>query len=909
MKLKDLKAPGVDEWLISRLRTFGITFLTEIQRLALSAGVVDGVSLIVSAPTSTGKTLVGEIAVLCALRQEKKAIYLVSHKALADQKYEEFNRRIGEEAETPLASVGISTGDREEGDYEPRLLITTYEKALGLVLAGHLNPREAVVIADELQILGDHNRGPNIEALCALLLKHRMAQFIALTATIENPSDLAGWLDCKLVTSTRRDVPLHQEIWYQGDCFRVTFGHEDGKKLKAKSEFPSNVMGVVDRLIESGRGPILVFTETRREAAKYASEYSGKRVRAADGIAIAEQLDLFSEPTEASESLREYAERKVTFHSADLSPQERQVIEQGFIGSKFEVCFATSTLAAGVNFPFKSVVFPKLAYQYTGRAGTMIPRGEYRNMSGRAGRLGMHEEGFAILLPRNNVELQHANNIILPQNDKVESQLVNLSMRRTVLTLVASGLINGAGPIKDFFEHTLYWYQLREKNPKKLQQIIITARQAIEWLVEQKMVTQHGSQLLPTPLGKATSLSGLLPTTAAAFVALVAGKQADLEVRFDDLSTGLLYWVCSSDEFSGDTPTRFLPYPDGGAPGSSGFVSGKHLLQPFDHTNSRLSQCVHALALYIDGLSERKIANFTKVSSGNIHRLAVDVSWVLDGLHRLICVPDLGLSQNVANRMGMLSRRVRWGSLAETLDVIRIAQRYGVPGFGRQRALALLQNGLSTFEQILASGKGKLLSILRSEQRVMALLKAVASANGTGPDRFARTHMRVAQKLGLEAIVDACNKELGTNYENAIRRLLEAESSWAITKLDDGKRKNVPDMLVQLGELELLIECKTCTKCPALVKKEEAFAVIQKALDFDKKMYRVTLGKPTFDEHSKTKAQASIDISLVEHSIFVEGILRVHSGTVTPRQFLEWLARPGVTEIDKLMGDPTYLAK
>jgi len=74
-------------------------------------------------------------------------------------------------------------------------------------------------------------------------------------------------------------------------------------------------------------------------------------------------------------------------------------------------------------------------------------------------------------------------------------------------------------------------------------------------------------------------------------------------------------------------------------------------------------------------------------------------------------------------------------------------------------------------------------------------------------------------------------------------------------------------------------------------------------------MCRVTLGKPAFDEHSKAKAQASTDITLIEHSIFMEGILRVYAGTATPRQFFDWLARSGVTEIARLMGDPTYLVK
>ena len=99
-----------------------------------------------------------------------------------------------------------------------------------------------------------------------------------------------------------------------------------------------------------------------------------------------------------------------------------------------------STLAAGINFPFKTVMFPKLTYQYGDRQGTRITRGDYRNMSGRAGRLGLHDLGYAVLLPKNTPERNHANDLVLPENDHVYSQLAKLSMRRTVLTLVATGV-------------------------------------------------------------------------------------------------------------------------------------------------------------------------------------------------------------------------------------------------------------------------------------------------------------------------------------------------------------------------------------------------------------------------------------------------------------------------------------
>lgn len=82
--------------------------------------------------------------------------------------------------------------------------------------------------------------------------------------------------------------------------------------------------------------------------------------------------------------------------------------------------------------------------------------------------------------------------------------------------------------------------------------------------------------------------------------------------------------------------------------------------------------------------------------------------------------------------------------------------------------------------------------------------------------------------------------------------------------------------------------------------------MVQKAADFEKTIRRVTLGKPGFAETAKKKSSASADITLVEHSVFLEGLLRVHAGSLTPADFLKWLTVPGVAEIDRLCGTPTY---
>lgn len=909
MRTPDIQGPGVDAWLIQRLQSWGIEALTDVQQRAIAAGAAAGRSLIVSAPTSSGKTLVGEIAVLCALRSGVRAIYLVSHKALADQKYLDFVARFGEGAAEPIGSVGLNTGDRTEGDIDAQLMVATYEKALGLFLSGQLRPNNALVVADELQILGEPGRGPDIEALCAALRQRGIRQFVALTATVENPEDLAGWMACDLVRSTHRDVPLYQEIWYGGRAHRTRFGDDSGQDVRGGAAATNDIGGVVDHLLRLGRGPVLVFTESRREALNFATAFGQSRPRVGIGIALAQQLDLFSEPTESSDQLRENAERRVAFHTADLSPQERQVIEGGFTEGKFEVCFATSTLAAGVNFPFRTIVFSKLTYRFGDRAGSHVVRSDYRNMSGRAGRLGMHPDGFAVLLPQNNVELAHANMLVLPDNDRLTSQLVNLSIRKSILTLVASGLASSFAEVMTFFENTLYWYQTLNRNPTKLATLTTESRAAVDWLNANALIREQAGTLFITPLGNAAAMSGLLPSTAVQLATMLRAIGPQLAANFDAWIPGLIYAACASDEFRAERPSRFFPYPSQTTYESVTFWATKQLPVELDRTDLKLAHCAHAIALYAEGLADRKIAHVTHVPGGMIHRLALDVAWVLDGLHKLSTTPDLGCPQTVSNQIAMLARRVRWGAPTEALDVLRVAERHGVPGFGRQRAMGLIAQGIATLHDVLGTAKDKLVQLLRSEPRAQALIDAVSSTVGLGPSRLAAAHHKTGQELGIERQVQACNDTLGTEYEEAIAALLRVEAAWMVTVLDDGTRPNVPDLLIELGAQQVLLECKTCTKSPPFIKKEEAWAVIQKAADFDPTMRRVTLGKPAFDETSKKKAAASQDITLIEHSVFLEGLLRVHGGTLAAADFMTWLGTPGVAELERLGGNPTYLGR
>lgn len=890
-----------ESWINEALTTWGYSSLTDIQQKALALGVAAGESLVVSAPTSSGKTLVAELAILAAIHRGVRVLYLVSHRALADQKYLDFEKRFAD-----VAAVALSTGDRVLGQADAQVRVATYEKAMGLVLSGQINLTNTLVVADEAQILCDSTRGPDIEAFCAVLRQRGVNQFLALTATVENPEDISGWMNCKLATSSERATPLHQEVWFRNNVYSLTFGRDIGITTSAPLN-TNDLLRVVKHFLDFDRGPVLVFTETRRQAADLADDFTRSRPRTSDGIHLAEQLELYSEPTESTDKLKRHVESAVAFHTADLSSQERQVLETGFAKSQFDVCFATSTLAAGVNFPFRTIIFSTLTYQYRD-PGERLSLSDYRNMSGRAGRLNLHPDGFAVLLPKNQFEKAYADVLVSPKNDVLKSVLLSLSLRKTLLSLVASRVVSTETSIDDFFENTLLWFQLLKGDAQKQAELKRKSREAMTWLTTNGLIEDVDGESRVTGLGKATAISGLLPETAVYWGRILRQHADVLKSDFDSVIDGLLYVVCGSPEYKAQKPSRFLPYVSNSAHGGLDFWSARKNLVALDSADPQLAQCARAMALYISGEAERKVAYSTGVPAGSLQRLAFDVAWVLEGLHRIATVPMFDLPQNVTNKISMLARQVRWGVPVNTIDLLRAAEHHRVPGLGRQRAMELVRSGLATLKDVAAAGSQKLTTILKNSIRAEALIASASAGDAPDGERLENAHIRVAANFHLESVVARCYKETGTGYERAIQSLIEAEPNIKLTVLDDGIRQNVPEFLLEIGSSKLLMECKTKIKLTALVDKGEAWAVMQKSADFDQTFKRVTIGKPGFDESSKQKVAAAADISLVEHSAFVEAFLRLMQKQITPEVFAAWLGTPGLAELERLQGSGTYLA-
>src|SRR5215468_10812833 len=210
-----LRAYGIGDEIIDIWKKSYGEYLLPIQEKAIVRHNVLGGNLIIFAPTSSGKTLVGEIVSVHYAMAKKRALYLVPMKALAEEKYHHFKDTYGELGVKTI----ISTHDRKEYDQEFErkefhIAIVVFEK-LNALLVKSPNLLEGIglVVTDELQMMGDESRGAGLELLLTkILVSPFKPQLLGLSAVLGDAEDLASWLKAELLIDTRRPVELRKGI-------------------------------------------------------------------------------------------------------------------------------------------------------------------------------------------------------------------------------------------------------------------------------------------------------------------------------------------------------------------------------------------------------------------------------------------------------------------------------------------------------------------------------------------------------------------------------------------------------------------------------------------------------------------------------------------------------------------------
>ena len=375
---------------------------------SIKAGLLDQKNLLISAPTASGKTLIATLAMINHLiNNNGKVVYLSPLRALAAEKFSEFKKI----EKIPLGrkiKVQISTGDFESMDKtleQSDVIILTNEKMDSLIRHGAEWVNDIrLVIADEIHLVGDQDRGPTLEMiLTKLKLLESKPQIIALSATITNADELSEWLDCTLVENDWRPVPLSEGVYNEGGVIM-----DDGKYFEVE---PSLRGPSVDLGAESVRdgGQSLLFAETRMRSASLATKAADviskylKKSEQDELEKISKKILEKNEHTQLVKTLAELVKKGVAFHHAGLNQNCRETIETEFRKGTIKLLSSTPTLASGVNLPARRVVITSIV-RYNSRIGANRPISilEYKQLCGRAGRPQYDDYGEAIIVGNAN---------------------------------------------------------------------------------------------------------------------------------------------------------------------------------------------------------------------------------------------------------------------------------------------------------------------------------------------------------------------------------------------------------------------------------------------------------------------------------------------------------------------------
>lgn len=702
MRIEELSIPNsVKKIVISS----GINELYPPQEEAVRAGALEGKNLVLASPTASGKTLIAE---LCALKhvleKDGKTLYLTPLRALASEKYEEFQRYASIQKKSGRrVSVGISTGDYDSSDpwlerYD--IIVTTNEKADSLLRhRARWIDEISLVVADEVHLLNDADRGPTLEVVLARLMQvNPDAQILALSATVKNAEEAAEWLKAGSVTTEWRPVTLKEGVLLYDE---IQF--KDGSALKIEKATSNSAINLALHVIRFG-GQALLFAGTRKNAvslaAKTATSIKGllSKPMTRSLTRLSEQILSSGERTRISESLAQLVQCGTAFHHAGLGGAHRKLVEDAFREGKIKVLTATPTLAFGVNLPARMVVVQDYRRYEPGYGYYPITVLEYKQMAGRAGRPRYDKTGEAVLIAKTDDERDYLmESYILAEPERIWSKLaVERILRGHVLATVAADFAHTEQGINDFFAKTFYAYQY---DPKAISGVIA---RILSFLYEEKMIEVDGNDVLATKFGRRVSELYIDPVSAVIMRNAMLNRAPFItDVSFLHMISHMPDMFPKLRPYSNEIDELAL------------FVDehrDEFMVQVPDEWEDRidyetfLGEAKLALVMdaWIKEVTEDGIIEKFQVQPGDLYRLLSTARWLLHASHE---IGALFGYKDLLKNLAELMDRVEKGVKTELLPLVRLE------GIGRVRARILFNSRLRTVEDLKTAPIEKLTSL------------------------------------------------------------------------------------------------------------------------------------------------------------------------------------------------------
>ena len=439
-------------------RTWPFT-LDPFQQVSI-ASIERGESVLVSAHTSAGKTVVAEYAIAQSLKNNQRVIYTSPIKALSNQKYREFAAEFGD--------VGLMTGDVTINPTATCLVMTTEILRSMLYRGSEIMREVAWVVFDEIHYLRDKSRGVVWEE--TIILLPDKVRYVFLSATIPNAMQFAEWITkthgqpVHVVYTDFRPTPLQHYFFPAGadgihlivdekgvfrednfnkamttiadkqgddpaDAMAKRKGKGKDKRLnKGGTKGPSDIYKIVKMIMMKSYNPVIVFSFSKNLCEAYALQMSNLTFNEKSEKDMVEKvfnsaLEMLTEEDKQLPQIQNILpllKRGIGIHHSGLLPILKETIEILFQEGLIKVLFATETFSIGLNMPAKTVVFTSVR-KFDGVSQRWVSPSEFVQMSGRAGRRGLDDRGIVIMMIDEKMEPAIAKEIVRGEQDKLNS--------------------------------------------------------------------------------------------------------------------------------------------------------------------------------------------------------------------------------------------------------------------------------------------------------------------------------------------------------------------------------------------------------------------------------------------------------------------------------------------------------
>lgn len=515
MKIVDLPLATSIKSKLQAIESFDT--LNPPQQAVIEAGLFERKNFLVAIPTASGKTFIAELATLQhVLEFNSQVIYLTPLKALALEKFHDFKR-----FNTLGIKTGITLGDYDSSDTHLfdrcNVVISTNEKIDSLLrhTPALLQNKISLLIIDECHLIDDASRGPTLETLIVKIKKiNPSIQLLALSATVHNAEEVAGWLGATLVQSNWRSVPVEEYFCNQ-------YGIITHRNSQITRTVPSTAImeSLVKETLETN-GQVLIFANSRKSAQNIATSLkllansylssSNKKIITSSINALIKK-DQSGDKT--SNSLLQLINHGVGFHHAGLSNTQRVIVESLFKQRTIKIIVATPTLAAGINLPARRVIIANM-WRFSSTSGYMNPIKvmEYEQMRGRSGRPKYDKfgESFILATSDRDEEIVRQKYFASDGSEDIESKLSALNILRIhLLGVLSTGIVKTYSDLQQFLQDSFYGYQYNNFSLLERNLRIVT-----DDLEEFGFIKVRNELIQVTKLGRRVSQLYIDPVTA-----------------------------------------------------------------------------------------------------------------------------------------------------------------------------------------------------------------------------------------------------------------------------------------------------------------------------------------------------------------------------------------------------------